>query len=65
MNLMRVNESNLVFGGMDVDIHLIERNFDKNSGNRKLPFNQALGIPLKYAVLNAAVTNESAVDKNI
>jgi hypothetical protein len=50
---------------MDVDIHLIERNFDKNNGDRKLPFHQALGIPLKYAVLDAAVANKSTVDKNI
>ncbi len=65
MNLMRINKSNLVFGRMDVDIHLIEGNLDKNGRDRKLPFHQALGIPLEYAVLDAAITDKAAVDKNI
>ena len=65
MHLARVYKPNFIFGRMNVDIHLIERDFDEHNGDRKLSFNQALGIPLKYTVLDAAVADKSAVYENI
>ena len=50
---------------MHVDIHLIKRDFDKNNGNRKLPFDQALRKSRKDTVLDRPVAHEPPVDKDI
>ena len=64
MNLSLPSKANLVFGGMNVDIHLVKGHFDKKGGYRKLTFDQPLGIALEQGMLDDPVTHKSAVDVN-
>ena len=59
-----LGEADLVFGGMNIDIHLAKGHFDKQGGDRKLTFDQPLGIAFKQGMLDDPVSHESAVDVN-
>ena len=64
VNRALLGKANLVFGGMNIDIHLVMRNGDKERRDRILPFHQALPIPREQRVLNDPVAHMPAVDEN-
>ena len=64
VNRALLGKANLVFGGMNIDIHLVIRNGDKEGRDGILPFHQSLPIPCEQRVLNDPVAHMSAVDEN-
>ena len=65
MDLVLPREANLVFGGVYVDVHFFIGHADKEDGKRELAFDQALGIAFKQRMLNDAVVDDPAIDKDI
>ena len=65
MQWVRVDKTNFIFSWVHVDIHPIKGDSDKNDGNGKLPFYQALGKARKDTMLDGAVPHKAAINKNI
>ncbi len=65
MNISLTGEADLVFGGVDIDIHVIRGHIDENDGHRKLPLDQSLGVAFKQGMLDDPVAHKPTVDVNI
>ncbi len=65
MNLSGLGKAHLVFGGMDIDIDPIEGDFDKQNRRRVAPLHEPCAIAGKKGVLQHAVLDPAAVDKEI
>jgi hypothetical protein len=65
MHLSLPGESDLIFSWMDIDVYGVIRNSDKNSGHRKLPLDQSLGIAFKQCMLDDPVAHVPTVNVNI
>ena len=63
VNTRWIRETHLVFGRMNVDIHLIVGNAQKQDRHRKLPFHQALRVTGKKGVLGGPVPYIPTVDE--
>jgi hypothetical protein len=56
-----VGEADFVLGGVDIDIHLVERQVQKQNGEGKLPLHQPAAVAFEKGVLNHPVPHPAPV----
>ena len=61
MDPFLLRKANLMFCGMDIDIHLIEGNLKKKDRHGILPFHQSAAVSFEQSVLYNPVMHEPAV----
>ena len=65
MHSFLLDKAHLMLGGVDIDIHLVIGNFDKNNRHWELSLHQAFTVSFKQGVPDDPVADKTAVDKYI